>query len=358
MRRYYFSTKDLVTIALLSALGGVLSAYIGYLGNLVNHIFGVPFGAGQFMAGLHVIWIMLALAITGKKGAATTTGVLKGVVELFMGGTHGIVIIVVSAVQGLIPDLVLFRDRSKHERNIISFSIAGGLASASNVIVFQSFFFSGVPAVLILLLCMLAFASGIIFGGWFTLEMLSSLELSGVISGIRGRFVDVPESDQKPVPAPLRRRNLRRRTGVVAMTVLLAAFTVGGVYYFTFIFELHGDEIDVSGCLDNPYEFRYADFDDREVTIEAELVGSVIYVEPRDYSGIPLNIIIQEGQPQASATEVVVTASDGYHAVFSFDSVMTDDTIIIIEEDSTFRLIAAEYEGAYWVRLVTDIEVR
>ncbi|MCJ7607217.1 MAG: ECF transporter S component, partial [Thermoplasmata archaeon] len=95
MSRYYFTTKDLVTIALLSALGGVLSTYIGYLGNLVNHIFGVPFGAGQFMAGLHVIWIMLALAITAKKGAATTTGILKGVVELFMGGTHGIVIIVV-----------------------------------------------------------------------------------------------------------------------------------------------------------------------------------------------------------------------------------------------------------------------
>ena len=65
MRKYYFSTKDLVTIALLSALGGVLSTYIGYLGNMVNHIIGVPFGAGQFLAGLH--------GITRKKGAATVT---------------------------------------------------------------------------------------------------------------------------------------------------------------------------------------------------------------------------------------------------------------------------------------------
>ncbi|MCJ2532418.1 MAG: ECF transporter S component, partial [Candidatus Thermoplasmatota archaeon] len=95
-KRLMLSTKDLVTIALLSALGGVLSTYVGYLGNLMNHIVGVPFGAGQFMAGLHVLWIILAIGITKKKGAGTVTGALKGVVELFTGSTHGIVIVVVS----------------------------------------------------------------------------------------------------------------------------------------------------------------------------------------------------------------------------------------------------------------------
>jgi len=64
--RYYLTTKDLVTIALLSALGGVLSTYIGYLGNLINHMLGVPFGAGQFLAGMHVLWIVLAVGITRK----------------------------------------------------------------------------------------------------------------------------------------------------------------------------------------------------------------------------------------------------------------------------------------------------
>ena len=359
MRRHYFTTKDLVTIALLSALGGVLSMYIGYLGNLVNHIFGVPFGAGQFMAGLHVIWIMLALAITGRKGAATTTGILKGVVELFMGGTHGIVIIVVSAAQGLILDLVLFRDGSKRERNIVTYSIAGGLASATNVIVFQSFFFSGVPIILIVVLCMLAFASGLIFGGWLTLEMLSSLELSGMISSVRARFVDVPDADLDSDHRPRRPRNTRRLVGAMAVTIILAAFTVGGVYYFSFIFELQGgDTIEVTGSLEDPYDFRYADFENHQVTIEAELIGSVTYVAPRDYTGIPLNLIIQEGQPQATATEIVVSASDGYFVVFLFQSVMTDDAIIIVEEDSEYRLVAAEFEGAYWIRGVTGIEVR
>ena len=44
-RRYYLSNRDLLVIAILSGIGGVLSTYVGYLGNLLNRIFVVPFGA-------------------------------------------------------------------------------------------------------------------------------------------------------------------------------------------------------------------------------------------------------------------------------------------------------------------------
>ena len=53
-KRIYFATRDLLIMAVLSGIGGVLSTYVGYLGNLLNRLFGVPFGAGQFVAGLHV----------------------------------------------------------------------------------------------------------------------------------------------------------------------------------------------------------------------------------------------------------------------------------------------------------------
>ena len=97
---YYFSTRDLVLIAATSAAGGVLSSYVGYLGNLMNRLFGVPFGAGQFMAGLHVFWFVLARAIIGRTGAGTLTGLLKGLVEFFAGSTHGAVVVLVSVVEG------------------------------------------------------------------------------------------------------------------------------------------------------------------------------------------------------------------------------------------------------------------
>ena len=105
MKRYRFSTRDLVTIAILSALGGVMSVYIGYLGNMVNRVVGVPFGAGQFMAGLHLFWIVISWGLIRRTGVGTMTGLLKGVIEMLMGSTHGAVIIGVSMIQGMLFDL-------------------------------------------------------------------------------------------------------------------------------------------------------------------------------------------------------------------------------------------------------------
>lgn len=358
MKKYYFTTKDLVTIALISALGGVLSTYIGYLGNMVNHIIGVPFGAGQFMAGLHVTWIMLSLGITRKKGAATVTGLLKGIIELFLGSTHGIVIVAVSLMQGAIPDLVLFRDRTKEERGFATYGLAGGLSAASNVLVFQALFFSDVPAILIIMLCALAAASGIIFGGWLVLEMLESLEYSGMVLGKRSIVVDDPEirpSDWERERA-LKRRGLR---SVAVAVMFLTAFTVGAVYYFMFVFVLPGqDSIEVFGSVEQPYEFLYADFEDGEVTVRAELIGSVTHVGPMNYTGILVSDIIAEAGPRVSATQVVVSGGDGYFATFDLSDVMADEGMIIVLDGGDYRLVAADYEGAYWVEDVVKIEVR
>lgn len=355
--KYHFTTKDLVTIALLSALGGVLSTYIGYLGNMVNHVIGVPFGAGQFMAGLHVIWIILALGITRKKGAATVTGLLKGIIELFMGGTHGIVIVAVSLVQGLIPDLVLFRDRTKADRNPTMYAVAGGLSSASNVVVFYAFFLAGVPLVLISMLCMLAAASGIIFGGWLVLEMLESLEFSGMVTGKRRVVVDDP-SVQESAWTDRKASKRRVSAAVTVMAVFLATFTVGAVYYFAVVYEItERGTAEVTGSVQEPFTFRYSDFEDLEVVVNAELIGSVTHVEPKDYTGVPLNALIERARPDSGASDVHVLATDGYFAVFQLEDVLEDDELILVLEDGKLGVVAANYEGAYWVENVVKVEV-
>jgi len=354
--RYYLSTKDLVTIALLSALGGILSAYIGYLGNMVNHIFGVPFGAGQFLAGLHVLWIILALGITKKKGVGTVTGVLKGIVELFMGSTHGIVTVIVSAVQGLLVDIFLFSDKTKAERGVVPFAVAAAISSASNVIVFQLFFFSGVPLILIAMLCMLAGASGIIFGGGLAVQMMESLEQAGVMSSARKRFVDVPEVEGDTYAD--RRANRRKKLAALAVTtIFLASFTIGAVYYYTFVFTVPDESVSIEGLVDSPYELVYEDLADREVTINAELTGSVTHVPAMNYTGIPLCEILDEAGPRPNSSEVRVHGSDGYYAPFALSDVLTDRTLILILEEGSYRLVAAAYEGAFWVEDVVRIVV-
>ena len=353
------STKDLVTIALLSALGGVLSTYIGYLGNLMNHIVGVPFGAGQFMAGLHVVWIMLAIGLTKKKGAGTVTGVVKGIVELFSGSTHGIVIVLVSSIQGAVADAVMFSDKAKEDKSYTTYGLAGGLSAATNVIVFQALFFYGVPWILILMLCMLAFASGLIFAGWLSIEMLLAVEQTGILSGSREITVDGKDDRaDRQYQEQIRSKRLRRASLAIVGS-FLAAFSIGAVYYFAFVFVLPGgDSISIEGDVTSPYDFFYEDYEDRERTVRAELIGSVTYVAPRNYTGIPLALIISEAQPGMNASEVVVTGSDGYFAVFALEDVTSNEDILITIDDDSFQLVASEFEGAYWVELVVSIEVR
>jgi len=68
-RRYYFPTRDLLMMAVLAALGGIASTYIQTLANALHAALGFP-GATQVLAGLHVIWIVLAVGLTGKEGQA------------------------------------------------------------------------------------------------------------------------------------------------------------------------------------------------------------------------------------------------------------------------------------------------
>ena len=352
-KRYHLTTKDLVTVALLSALGGVLSTYIGYLGNLINHIFGVPFGAGQFMAGLHVVWIILATGITQKKGAGTVTGFVKGLVELFMGSTHGIVIVLVSLVQGAIVDLVLFSDKSKAERSPIMYGFAGALAAASNVIVFQVFFFSGVPIVLIFMITMLSAASGMIFCGWMGTQMLASLERAGLVEPREKGAVD---REARPPSTAWQKR--ASSVNLIATLCVLGMFTIGAVYYFFAVYQPpNPGSVDIKGDVSGSYSFVYEDFQDQEVTINAELTGSVTHKPPRDYTGVPLSIILTEARPSTNASRVTVAGTDGYTAAFVLSDVMSDNELIITFEDGIYTIVAANYEGAYWVEDVASIDV-
>ncbi len=312
---------------------------------------------GQFMAGLHVLWLLLSVGITCKKGVGTATGTVKGLVEFFLGSTHGVVIVLVSVVQGALVDIVLFSDSAKKSRNLALYSVAGAVSAASNVIVFQSFFFSGVPLFLIAMLCMLAAASGIIFGSWLCLQLLSTLEHAGIVQSSKPILVDVPE-DRSGTTQPLARKS-KRLVPMAIVAVFLAAFTVGAVYYYAEVYTLgNSNAIQIGGQVSSPYEFFYDDFKEGEVTISAELNGAVTHEPPRNYTGIPLSVLLTRAGPHLDASSIVVSASDGYSANFPLAQAMSDAELILVNEGGSYRIVAANFEGAYWVEGVVTIEVK
>ena len=343
---YYFSTRDLVTIAILSALGGALSTFIGYLGLLLNSAIGTPFGAGQFLSGLHVFWIVLTVGLIRKTGAGTATGLLKGFVEFFTGSTHGILIVLVSLIQGIVIDVGFYVIGQRDSLPL--WSIIAGFAAASNVLVFQIFFFSGAPLLFLGLLGILAFSSGIIFAGYFG-HATTHLILE---SSVYRQVVSVP---------PIRsKRSVWHRLGPYRLSALvfLVVIALSASLYAVFIWRPVIDPLscEVVGQVSQPLRFSYFTYEEYEVTIEAELIGSITHIPPRNYTGIPLLVILSDANPTESATTLKVLSSDGYSAIFDLGDVWGDSEIILVNEDG-LRLIAKNYPGWFWVQKVISIVI-
>ena len=113
---------------------------------------------------------------------------------------------------------------------------------------------------------------------------------------------------------------------------------------------------EVVGQVSQPYRFSYIAFAEHEITIEAELIGSVTYVPPQNYTGIPLSLILAEAQPLTFAETLQVLSSDGFSAPFPIDEILIDSEIILIV-DNGLRLVAKNYHGSYWVQKVVSLVI-
>lgn len=362
-RAYRFSTRDLLVIAVLSGLGGVMSTYIGYLGNMINQLVGVSFGAGQFVSGLHVVWLMLAAGLVRARGVGTVTGLLKGVVEFLTGSTHGSVIIVVCLVQGIVVDLIMGAGR---QRTLLKYALAGAASTAANVIVFQVFYFSGAAWGYLALITAVSLLSGAALAGLLGFHLLETLkQIRPVKSGAVDDLEGFPAEEDAAVQSSGvagggvgRAENSRFARFVTIATAL--AFIAGSVFYFATIYEppWAGTQCRVEGLVENPITFKLSHFKDAEKTINVELQGKVTSVPPKDYTGVSVPAILAEAKPKPEATILKVVATDGYEVQFDLAEVMKDDLMLLMqEEDDTYRLIAGNSEGGYWVRQVSRLVV-
>ncbi len=249
-RRYYFSTRDLLMMAALAALGGVTSTYVNAIGDFFQSVTGFA-GTTQWAAGLHVLWLTLAVGLTRKQGAGTITGLLKGGVELLTGNTHGLLVVLVDVVAGLLVDLGFLPFKKKD--SLAAYCLAGGLASASNVFVFQ--LFASVPADTLaywalLLVVAVAFLSGVLFAGVLARALVSALRRAGVVK------------DSSPVPMSRKAYPIFLVAGAllaVALTLFLRQALRGPTTVY------------VGGAVEAAYDYPLENDDIEEVTAEGTL---------------------------------------------------------------------------------------
>ena len=183
-KKHYFSTRDLVAIALLGSLGAALSTYIGYLARAVGNAIGLPYG-GQLLSGLHVFWIILVLALVDKKGAGLLAAVLDTVVQFMMGSHLGIFVLPVGLMEGIFAELGYWP--LKRYSRILSFLLAGGLSTWSNLLIVRlAFSKMFVNPALFRIVSICAFASGVVFAGLLSYGVIKILQLAGLAKAEAG----------------------------------------------------------------------------------------------------------------------------------------------------------------------------
>jgi ABC-type thiamin/hydroxymethylpyrimidine transport system permease subunit len=335
-RRYYFSTRDLLMMAVLAALGGVAGTYIQTLANAVHAALGFP-GATQVLAGLHVVWLVLAVGLTGKRGAGTATGIVKGGVEFLSGNTHGVLVILIDVVAGLLVDLGLLPFRNKN--GYLAYAVAGGIATASNVFVFQ--LFASVPSDILamgalLLVGVVSFVSGVLLAGVLGKVLLDALRRAGVVK-------------DQPAQAP----------GRWVLPAFLATVSVlavlGGIFLY---YALQGPPlVRITGAVAEPYAYSYAEQDqDLLVTVRETAKPGLIGT----YTGMPLREIIGRAKPTEDASTVLVRGSDGYDFFIQMTELDENDQLILAQSgsgrDLTYDVAGAKNSKA-WVRNVVEMVV-
>jgi len=332
--KFYFTTRDLLMMAALAALGGVTSTYVNAFGDLVQSVLHMP-GATQWAAGLHVLWIALAMGLVSKPGTGTLTGILKGVVELLSGNTHGVLVLLIDVIAGLLVDLGVLAFKRKD--GWPAFTLAGGLAAASNVMVFQ--LFAGLPmntltAGALALISGVAFLSGVVFAGILGWMLLNALRRAGVVR------------DRGPVTAS----PSATRIAVVAAVVLAGAL-------FAYLrLSLRGPEtVRVEGAVASPYAYP-----EEHADIEAISVETTLRDVTSQYAGIPLRELVARADPEPTAAMVLITATDGYAFFVTLEEMQANEDIVLTVQgrgkDTAYNVVGPESSKA-WVRNVAHLTV-
>ncbi|MCK5246393.1 hypothetical protein KAR02_05815, partial [Candidatus Bipolaricaulota bacterium] len=118
------------------------------------------------------------------------------------------------------------------------------------------------------------------------------------------------------------------------------------------------DAVSIEGAVSLPYVLVLSDAEADTVTITAELRGSTMTIPARDYTGLLLRRVIERATPDDGVTVLRVIASDGYEIELEWEAVQSDEELLLILEDGNIRLVAAAYDGAYWVQQVRRIVVK
>lgn len=166
-----FSTRDLIVISTLAAIGIAIKPLVGPLFKMISTPLAIP--GGSLAGGFYMLWLSLAVFMVGKTGTGTLFGVVQALIAM-VAGLQGIVY----PLPGIVADLLylLFKDGDK----IISHVLICAVANLAGALLVAVLLFRH-PLALVFTIGGLALLSGAM-GGLVSKGLYAQLKKYGMIT--------------------------------------------------------------------------------------------------------------------------------------------------------------------------------
>jgi len=178
-----YSTQNLVIVAVLAAITGVINTGIGNLWYLANTSLG-PLG-GALIQGMFMWAYILAVFIVRKPGIALMFGLIEASTEVLLGNAAGIGTLGWGISQGLAIEVVLFC--VSYSRFGLITAIMAGIASSQFGTLWSSVFYGWDPSYSkdVWMAVPVNMISGAIFSGLLGYALSTRLAKTGLIRSSR-----------------------------------------------------------------------------------------------------------------------------------------------------------------------------
>lgn len=173
----FFSTIDLLLMAVVAAIGAVVSALV--INPLVRTLnLGSPF-LSMWPGSLHLMAVVLGGLLIRKPGAAMCTALLNGLCQMLFGNPAGVICLVYGVGNGVGAELgtTIFKWRA----NIFSAMVTAGLGTATGFFVDLIYWFNNFSPTFKVLYIIDAFFAGLVVCGLITWGILKAMSKAGVI---------------------------------------------------------------------------------------------------------------------------------------------------------------------------------
>ena len=173
-----FSTRDLIVISTLAAIGIAIKPLVGPLFKMISTPLAIP--GGSLAGGFYMLWLSLAVFMVGKTGTGTLFGVVQALIVMVAGmqGNQGALSLISYPLPGIVADLLylLFKDGDK----VISHVLICAIANLAGALLVAVLLFRH-PLALVFTIGGLALLSGAV-GGLVSKGLYAQLKKYGMIT--------------------------------------------------------------------------------------------------------------------------------------------------------------------------------